>query len=120
MKFVGKTNKAAASNRKHLLPGTDGRSRRGRRFRDLVASLSADIGPFEGLPEEAAILVKQAATMLLAAESYQAQAVSGQDVDMGALLEVNCALERLLKELRELRERRAEAEKTLNELAPTP
>ncbi len=104
MKIVDKFNKAAGSNRRHLLPGLDGRSRKSRRFRDLVTSLSEGISPFESLSEEHAALVRQTALLMMAAESTQSAAISGEAVDVGTMLETTATLERLLKELRTLRE----------------
>lgn len=102
MRNVDKFNRAAGSNRRHLLPGLDGRSRKSRRFRDLVISLCEGIGPYESLSEEHAALVRQTALLMMAAESAQSAAISGDALDIGALLETTATIERLLSKIKEL------------------
>jgi hypothetical protein len=76
------TTRSKVSNGTRLFANTDGRSRSGRRFRDLVQSFEAE---FDGdLSEADRSLIKQAATLLLKSEQMQEAVVRGEPVDSDA------------------------------------
>jgi hypothetical protein len=92
-------NRAAVSNRSTILAGVDGRTPEARRFRDLVLAYSEDLGGFEALSEDAAALVKQAATVTMQTEAMQGAATRGEAVDAEQLVRLSNVLARLLKAL---------------------
>jgi hypothetical protein len=102
MKAADKFNRSKIANRSKLLPGLDGRSKRARRFRDLVDSFSEPLGNFEQLPEEVAALVRMAAFSILAVEAQQASGVAGEPLDLAELHTLTETLERQLNTLMEL------------------
>src|SRR5215208_6638307 len=73
--------KSAVSNGKFLCVGVDHRSATARRFRDLVHSFAKGLGGLDRLTEAERTLVKQAATLTVAAEQLQAAVVRGERVD---------------------------------------
>ncbi|ULO23143.1 hypothetical protein [Methylocystis sp. SB2] len=88
------------TNRLTVLAGVDGRSARGRRFKDLCIALSAPFGSFEGLSEEEAILVRHAVTMTIAAEEMQLAVANGEMVDNDGLIRTTNALARIMNALK--------------------
>ncbi len=96
---VSRTNRAAVSNRSTLIAGLDGRTEQARRFRDLVMAYSEDLGGFEGLSEDAAALVKQAAATTMETEQLQARIARGEAVNHEQLTRLSNSLTRLLKAL---------------------
>ncbi len=71
-------NRSAVTNGKQLLPGVDGRSPLARRFRDIVAELTAELGGSLGAAE--ALQVRTAATLVVHSEAMAARIVRGEIV----------------------------------------
>ena len=70
------------TNGAEILAGVDGRSEGARRYRDIIAALSAEIGPM-GAAEH--LQVRAAASMQLQAEALTAALVNGEPVDQEQL-----------------------------------
>jgi hypothetical protein len=77
-----------------LLRNVDLRSSSARRFRDLVASYSSELG--DQLSEAEKSLIRQAVTLQLAAENMQERVVRGEPVDADQLIRVSSTSKRLL------------------------
>lgn len=85
--------------RRAALPGTDGRTRSERRFRELIANFAAQIGGPDGLTEIESGLVQQAAMLTLRSELLQAEIIRGADVDPAAVVTIANAVRRILATL---------------------
>jgi hypothetical protein len=72
----------------------DGRSHHARRFRDLVAAYTAEIGGT--LTESESGLLRQAAALALRCEQLQAAIVRGEAVDDDLLIRISGTAKRLL------------------------
>ncbi len=94
------TNRSAISNGTRLLDGVDGRSASGRRFRDLIRDFSEPFGGLKTLREGDRVLVKQAAALVLRAESMQADIVSGEAVDHDSLIRLSSEARRILSSIK--------------------
>src|SRR3984957_14686654 len=79
-----KRTRAAVSNRSKTHQNVDERSAGARRFRDLVAAYSADLG--DSLSEADLAMVRTAAALTLKSEQMQAQLAAGENVDSDALI----------------------------------
>jgi hypothetical protein len=87
------------SNRTRLLPaGIDMRSATGRRYRELVRSYRSELGRDLSDVDEA--LVKQAASLTLAAERLSTDVVKGAVIDSDALVRISSEARRILAVLR--------------------
>lgn len=106
---VSRKNRSATSNGSTILAGVDGRSLEARRFRDLVVSFAEPLGGFEGLSEESAALVRQAASITMQNESIQAAAVRGEPVDAEQVVRLTNALTRVLSALKRHRKPKSTA-----------
>jgi hypothetical protein len=80
------------------LPRTDGRTVASKRFRSLCEAFTAELGG--QLSEVDQNLVKQASSLVLAAERFQVDVVNGADVDPDALVRVSSEARRILSTLR--------------------
>jgi hypothetical protein len=69
------------ANGSKLLPLTDGRSATARRFRDLVESITADLGGRDLLSEGQRQLIRRASMLSAEAERLEALAVRGEAFD---------------------------------------
>ena len=92
--------RSAVSNGTRLLVGVDGRSALARRFRDLIAELTAEAGGREGLSAAECSAIRQAAAMMLRAEQVQAAIVKGEFVDNDELIRLSGEARRVLAALR--------------------
>ena len=90
--------RSAMSNGSKLITGADGRSREARRYRDLWADLTRDLGGNLSTADMA--LVRQAAALTLQAELLQAAIVRGEPVDAGELIRLSGEVRRVLRSLR--------------------
>ncbi len=79
------------------LPGVDGRTRRAKRFRQLVADISAALGRPPSPTDRTLIL--DAAALALESESLAAQAAAGARIDPDVRVRVSGALGRALERL---------------------
>lgn len=80
---MGKRNRSAVTNGSSaFLPGVDQRSAIARRFRDVLSEIVSDMGGGEGLSEGQRQLARRAATICVQCERMEAQAASGEEIDM--------------------------------------
>jgi hypothetical protein len=92
------SQRSRVTNGTGLLPGVDGRSALARRYRDLVAAITADLG---GAASEALLLqVRNAASLQLHAEGLTARTVRGECIDPEAITRANGAANRALSAIR--------------------
>lgn len=91
------TARSKITNGKRLLEETDGRSKRSRRFHDLVASFSKELGASPDAFQLA--LIKQAASLVIQSETMQSALVRGEPVDAEELTRVSNLVGRTLKGL---------------------
>jgi hypothetical protein len=80
------TSRSAISNGTRLHQNADERSAGARRFRDLIAAFSADLGG--DLSEADLAMVRTAAALTLKAELMQADLAAGRDVDAETLIKM--------------------------------
>jgi hypothetical protein len=92
-------NRSKVTNGKKMLAGLDGRSAEARRWRDLVASYTSDLGGPAKLTEAQRTLVTQAATLQVQAERMQAAVIRGEPVDAEQLTRLANAATRCLARL---------------------
>jgi hypothetical protein len=90
-------NRARVTNSPHKLRGIDGRSSQARRFRDLVAALTADAGG--ELDTGQAAQVRQAAMFLSQIEAMQESMTRSEAIDVELLVRLQNASARALKAL---------------------
>lgn len=92
------SQRSRVTNGTGLLVGVDGRSAQARRYRDLVAAITADLG---GTVSEAlALQVRNAASLQLHAEELTSALVRGESVDPEAITRANGAANRALTAIR--------------------
>jgi hypothetical protein len=108
------TNRSAVTNGSKLLVGIDGRSPMARRFRDLVQAYSAEIGGELTQFEKA--MVKQAASLAIAAETMQAKVINGELVNSDDLIRISSEVRRILDALAEKAGKRKPAAPTMSQL----
>jgi hypothetical protein len=81
-----KRSRSAITNRSRVHSRVDARSAGARRFRDLVAAFSADLG--DDLSEADMAMVRTAAALTLKAELLQADLAAGIPVDAETLIKL--------------------------------
>jgi hypothetical protein len=79
-------SRSKVSNRSSIHQNVDARSAGARRFRDLIAAFSADLG--DDLSEADLAMVRTAAALTLKAELMQADLAAGKDVDAETLIKL--------------------------------
>jgi hypothetical protein len=94
------TIRSKVSNGTRLLAGVDGRSSTARRFRDLIAELTAEAGGAEGLSAAERGAIRQGAAIMLRAEQVQGQIVRGEPVDNDTLIRLSGEARRVLAGVR--------------------
>jgi ribosomal protein L12E/L44/L45/RPP1/RPP2 len=77
-------SRSKVSNRSSVHQNVDERSAGARRFRDLIAAFSADLG--DNLSESDLAMVRTAAGLTLKSEQMQAALVAGLDIDSDSLI----------------------------------
>jgi len=88
---------AVANGSKLFIEGVDGRSAAARRYRDLVAEFTSDIG---GDPSEAQKqLIRRAASLSVWCELVEVRLANGEDVDIGPLTTAANSLRRILQDI---------------------
>jgi hypothetical protein len=87
------------TNGSRLVRGVDGRSAAGRRYRDLIENLGADLGGLEKIGEAERVTIHQAATLILRCESLRADLLNGLPVDDEQLTRMANVASRLLTKL---------------------
>src|SRR3712207_4563673 len=89
----------ASTSRGWALAGVDGRTVAARRFRDLIAEFSADLGGMAALGNAERTLIRQAAALTMEAERVQAFIVKGEHVTHDALVRIPSEARRILLSL---------------------
>jgi ribosomal protein L12E/L44/L45/RPP1/RPP2 len=79
-------SRSAITNRSKVHQQVDARSATARRFRDLIAAFSADLG--DDLSEADMAMVRTAAGLTLKSELMQADLAAGKDVDAETLIKL--------------------------------
>jgi hypothetical protein len=95
---ASRTQRSRVSNGTAILPGVDGRSALARRYRDLVAALSADLEA--GQSQAAGFQIRNAASLQLHAEELTARLVRGEAIDPEAITRATNGANRALAALR--------------------
>ncbi len=90
--------RSRTSNGKVLVEGVDGRGASARRFRDLIADLSRDLGGDLGQAET--LQVRTVASLIVHAERLTADMLNGKPVESEELTRVSNSAARLLTSLR--------------------
>jgi hypothetical protein len=73
--------RSAISNDTLKLHGVDGRSRGGRRYRDLMRSYASELGGIASVTESQRALCAQAAAMTVQIEALQGRIIAGEAID---------------------------------------
>lgn len=89
--------RSSVSNGKRSLPGTDARGTWSRRRRDLIASLTAELG--RPLRERDKALIANTASLIVRCEQLHVQIVNGAEVDDDQLIRLSNTSSRLLRTL---------------------
>jgi hypothetical protein len=114
MKSADKFNRSASTNDPTKLDDVDRRSRTGRRMRDLIASLTAELG--SPLNDAEAAWIKLAAGNMLLAEQISAEIARGEQVNKSDVVRLTNSANRTMKELRSLKAARPDAKNGLSPL----
>jgi hypothetical protein len=110
------TNRSAVTNGTRVLPGVDGRSPGARRYHDIVTDLSAEVGG--PLSAAESLMVRNAATLQIAAEDLAAAQARGEPIDPDALARAANGAVRALAALKRLRPpQKGRQRRTLHDLA---
>jgi hypothetical protein len=106
-----KQGRSAVTNGKRVLLGVNTSSKYGRRYRDLIAAYSAEIGLPLGASETA--MVKQAAALAVRSEMMQAQIVNGEQINPDDLIRICSEVRRILDAIAAKARERKPAKPTL-------
>jgi hypothetical protein len=106
-----KQGRSAVTNGKRTLIGVNASSKYGRRYRDLIAAYSAEIGLPLGASEMA--MVKQAAALAVRSEMMQAQIVNGEHIEPDDLIRICSEVRRILDAIAAKARERKPAKPTL-------
>ncbi|MCT7375734.1 hypothetical protein [Chelativorans salis] len=88
---------AVANGSRLFVEGLDGRSALARRYRDLVASFTTDIG---GDPSESQKqLIRRAASLSTWCEAQEVRLANGEDIEIGPLTTAANSLRRILQDI---------------------
>jgi hypothetical protein len=108
MKALQPNVRAAVSNTAHTLEGVDGRSSEARRFRDLLHSITNDLGGVGVLSTYELSLARQCAALMLRSDQVEAAVVRG-DTNADELTRLADQVRRVLGDLQVTVERRTMA-----------
>jgi hypothetical protein len=93
-------NRSAIGNRSRLfVDAVDGRSAIARRYRDLVAEHSSDLGGTGVLSEAQRQMIRRAASLACWCEAIESKLADGEDIDIGPYTTATNALRRVLVDL---------------------
>lgn len=88
---------AVANGTRMFVEGLDGRSALARRYRDLVATFTSDMG---GDPSESQKqLIRRAASLSVWCEAVEVRLANGEEVDIGSLTTTANSLRRILQDI---------------------
>ena len=82
------------------LRGVDGRTKRAKRLREIVAEISEPLGGYANLPEVTRVTVRNAAALILNSESMQERIARGEAIDGDVLVRTVATATRLLNALK--------------------
>jgi hypothetical protein len=88
--------RTAIANGKSVLEGVDGRCHVARRYRELGALISSDMGGHDQLTEAQRQLVRCAAGLVVLRERLDVKAANGEKVDSGEYCTISNTLRRVL------------------------
>jgi hypothetical protein len=108
-----KQGRSRVTNGSRVLIGIKGSSKYGRRFRDLIAAYTAEIGGV--LTEFEKAMVKQAAALAIQSEVLQAAVINGEAVDADNMIRISSEVRRILDALAEKASKRKPSTPTLTE-----
>jgi hypothetical protein len=77
-----KNGRSRVTNHRDLLPGWDGRSAGGRRYRDLVCQIAVDQGGLDRCSEARIQLVRRFAASCVMAEEMESRLVNGEKISI--------------------------------------
>src|ERR1700692_1863181 len=106
-----KQGRSAVTNGKRTLIGVNASSKYGRRYRDLIAAYSSEIGLPLGASETA--MVRQAAALAVRSEMMQAQIVNGEQINPDDLIRICSEVRRILDAIAAKARERKPAKPTL-------
>jgi hypothetical protein len=112
---TSKRSRSAVTNGSRIHQNGDARSSSARRFRDLIAAFSADLG--DNLSEADLAMVRTAAGLTLKSELMQADLAAGKDVDAETLIKLAGTSRRALSAISAKATDRKPAGQTLAEYA---
>lgn len=98
--------RSGLTNDPFRLPGVDMGSRQGRRFRDLVSDLAAELGGVERLGVIDLALIRQAAMDIIRTETMQGAAMRGDSIDHEEMTRAGNSARSALSKLRSKRQPR--------------
>jgi hypothetical protein len=108
-----KQGRSAVTNGKRALIGVKGSSKYGRRYRDLIAAYSAEIGG--ELTQFDVAMVKQAAALSIRGEMMQAAIVNGEPVNSDDLIRLSSEVRRILDAIGEKASKRKPAAPSIHD-----
>jgi hypothetical protein len=88
--------RTALANGSRVLDGVDGRSHVARRYRELGALISSDLGGSDHLTEAQKQLVRSAAGLIVLRERLDVRAAQGEGVNSGEYCAISNTLRRVL------------------------
>jgi hypothetical protein len=91
----GPTARSRITNHRDLLPGIDGRSQKGRRYRDILLALVADQGGLDRLSEARVSLSRRFSALSVMAEAIEADLINGAQIDIAEFATIASTLVRL-------------------------
>jgi hypothetical protein len=93
------TMRSKVTNGKRLFVEADGRGPWARRWRDVLAEITSDLGGADLLSEAQRQLVKRAATIAIVCERMEGQAAEGNEIDLEVFGTLTDRLGRTLQRL---------------------
>jgi hypothetical protein len=82
-RLAKRKNRSRVSNGRDILPGVDGRSLMGRRYRDISAQIIHDQGGLDLCSESRLQLIRRFSAAAVIAEHMEARLAQGEPIDIG-------------------------------------
>ena len=93
------TARSRVTNGRDLLPGVDGRSIVARRYRDILAALTSDMGGDDRMSEARRQLCRRFTALSVQAETLEARLAHCEPIDLGQYALISSTLVRLASRL---------------------
>ena len=93
------TRSAVANQSRLFVEGLDGRSAHARRYRDLIAEFTRDLGGPDSLSEAQRSIIRRAASLCVWCEAVEVQMANGEDCEIGPYTTACNSLRRLLNDI---------------------